>query len=203
MKLWELGRTRLAFSAVMLLVLGLDGVVLWAGGRAYVDGQRGQASATWPAAQGTVLSARYQPTENRGRNSTSCASKVTYRYDVGGQEFSGDRVSFGWNHDCDDNQTFVWRHPAGSSIQVYYQPSDPSVSVLVPGGSTDGLVLFYVCIGLLLSIPTLLLFAVIVVLFVPNRWEKPIRDWNVARRKRREALEQNLAPARRRKRRRK
>lgn len=60
---------------------------------------------------------------------------VTYRYWVSGQEFTSDDVSIGSRpFNRRENATVAAaKYEATESVTVYYDPSDPSVSLLEPG----------------------------------------------------------------------
>ena len=61
--------------------------------------------------------------------------EVRYRYEVQGVAYSGHRVrAFGPNH-FDQASADAERapFPVGAKVRVYYQPDNPSTSVLIPG----------------------------------------------------------------------
>jgi hypothetical protein len=61
---------------------------------------------------------------------------VKYRYRVEGQEYESSRIRFTWSGES----TYRWttsevvnKYPVSKTVRVYYNPKNPSVSVLVPG----------------------------------------------------------------------
>ena len=83
-------------------------------------------AAAWPEVRGTVLSATVQVSANgRARHETPL---VLYSYRVGGREFQGSRVYAGAR--TRQAADVVARYPAGSCVQVFYDPSDPTRSAL-------------------------------------------------------------------------
>ena len=90
-----------------------------------VRSQRSPA-ATWPDVRGTVLSATVQvSSQGNARHETPL---VLYSYRVGDREFQGSRVHVGvLTRQAAD---VVARYPAGSCVQVFYDPADPARSAL-------------------------------------------------------------------------
>lgn len=63
-------------------------------------------------------------------------AEVLYEYSVHGERYSSDLVSFGefGSHNTKNAQRIVDEYPAGKSVVVYYDPDNPDVAVLRPGG---------------------------------------------------------------------
>ena len=59
---------------------------------------------------------------------------VTYKYMIGGQKFISNRVHFGYQAMSDRSyaQAYVDKYFVGKKVRVYYDPRDPSQSVLEP-----------------------------------------------------------------------
>lgn len=98
------------------------------------------ASSYWPTAEGRVLSSTVQ--SERGKSGgTVYSAAINYAYTVNGGSFTSGRVRFGsintGNRIYPDK--LVEKYPAGSSVTVYYSPSDPATAVLEPGVQTAGL----------------------------------------------------------------
>ena len=129
-----------AFMTTMLALFLLAGLGFLAKG--IHTGFEARASLDWPAAPGKVLGSRVATrTENRkhhGRKRRLVVvhrADVQYRYEVDGGGFVGTRVSF---HDIASSDPgpaheTVARYPADSVLTVYYDPEDPTRSVLEPG----------------------------------------------------------------------
>ncbi len=90
-------------------------------------------SEAWPTTTGRVLATSVNPFEKEG--GTSYQPVVNYEYEVGGQSFTGEAT---WQ-DLDSYpsqylaERVLWAYPTGGAITVYYNPREPSRSVLVPG----------------------------------------------------------------------
>jgi hypothetical protein len=93
-------------------------------------------SASWPSVAGTVVSSTVAAgTSGTGKSrSTTYKAKVTYRYQVDGAAYENDvlrpgQFSMGLMSGA---QKDVRQHPPGPGT-VYYDPAEPSDSVLEPG----------------------------------------------------------------------
>ena len=82
---------------------------------------------------------------------------VTFRYDIDGKTYTGDRVSFG-SGDAAWSQARVNAYPVGQVIDVRINPDDPTDAVIEPGGRgwerflpLGGLVPLGVGVGIILS----------------------------------------------------
>lgn len=83
-------------------------------------------AGAWPQTRGTILSATVQV--NHSGQSRNEAPLVLYGYQVNGQMFQGHRVRV--SGQCVNASETLARYPPGSSVVVYYDPSDPSISAL-------------------------------------------------------------------------
>lgn len=93
-------------------------------------------SASWPAVEGTVVSSKVAAgTSGTGKSrSTTYKAEVKYQYQVNGAAYENDvlrigQVAMGWKSGAKED---VRQHPPGPDT-VYYDPSQPSNSVLEPG----------------------------------------------------------------------
>jgi|SRR5947208_10554241 hypothetical protein len=98
-----------------------------------IDVISGSLARRWPALTGRVTSSRVE--QIPGRFGSSYKPCVEYEYAVAGVTYSGDQRRFD-----DDAYMFkssaAWRlvgYAPGTPIVVYYDPHDPSTSVLEPG----------------------------------------------------------------------
>lgn len=116
----------LIFAVLLLLGLALLTYALFCLSRAL-------ASRAWPTAAGTVTRSFIEEDKDEGVTYTA---RVTYRYSVGGSEFSSSQVqaggllSWGWVR-CAKRVTD--RYPVGASVRVRYLPSNPKIALLEPG----------------------------------------------------------------------
>jgi hypothetical protein len=117
----------------VLIMGGVIGLALggWAAYWVGSNSWNGLVSPGWEQAQGTVLQARL---EWSGRQ---LAPTVVYRYDVGGQTYENDRISFPYTHSSGSaeilHRKLTAKYPAGGSCTVYYNPANPATSCLEPG----------------------------------------------------------------------
>lgn len=105
----------------------------------------GNAAASWPEVQGTVVSATVKSRTSMRRSQTvgqrdrlrEFYPSITYRWTVNGQTYTGSRYQLGANAESyyfgerDKAQAEVDAHPVGKSIPVFHDPADPSAAVLV------------------------------------------------------------------------
>ena len=117
------------------------------------------ASGNWPATEGTIVRSRIErrpttmddPAGNRGWKEIWALS---YRYSVDGKNYSGDNFDF---RAGSIDQDTIDRYPIGKQVQVYYDPDNPELAVLVPGPSsrTDFGAILRVIIPMIAGIATL------------------------------------------------
>jgi hypothetical protein len=93
-----------------------------------VNGRKAKASLQWPSVAGTVLLS--QMVEYSAGETNSSYPSVTYSYVVNGQALQSSRVSF---HPS-KSEKVVKKYPTGNSVQVFFDPQDPSTAVLETGG---------------------------------------------------------------------
>jgi uncharacterized protein DUF3592 len=116
--------------------LGVFGLV-WSG-RQIVKGAR---TRRWCVTRGTItrdgLDEVLDLAAHRGSLRSWYRPVISYTFAVGDTSWTGHRVVV--SDTTDDRFTFrqakVWfdRYPSGTSVNVYFDPLDPSQSVLVPG----------------------------------------------------------------------
>lgn len=122
------------FLGVLFLVLGL------------VQRSKGQAVAKWPKVPGEVLAAGLKDhvsTDEDSGTTVSYEPVIQYRYQVAGQEFRSDRYRLGSKHTVMDQKraaAVAARYPAGTRVDVFYNPQNPADAVL-EAGSAGGTVL--------------------------------------------------------------
>ena len=111
-----------------------------------IDVISGSVARHWPAVTGRVTSSRVEqrPALRFGSSYKPC---VEYEFTVAEVSYKGDQLRFD-----DDDYAFkssaAWRlvgYAPGAPIVVYYDPNDPSNSVLKPGSEwrTYGSILFF------------------------------------------------------------
>jgi hypothetical protein len=57
---------------------------------------------------------------------------IKYQYEVNGKTFTGNRTAFYTLH-YPETVGFAERYPQGSTVSVFYNPTNPAESVIVPG----------------------------------------------------------------------
>ena len=118
---------------LIIAILATMAVLAW---RAWQIKQR---SPNWPYVEGEMLEARArahnETGDQHGTPTHHWFTEVRYRYTVNGQTYTGNRLrAFGLNH-FDEQQALQEIAPfqPGTKVKVYYDPADPSSSVLIPG----------------------------------------------------------------------
>ena len=118
------------------LVYGFGGVFIL-GGLAFLVGTgwfalQVEASRTWPKVPAQVVSSELGFRVDSD-NDRFVDPDVTFRYDIEGKTYTGDRVSFG-SGDAAWSQARVNAYPVGRVIDVRVNPDDPTDAVIEPGG---------------------------------------------------------------------
>ncbi len=97
---------------------------------------------TWKPLSGIVAARNWVETDcavvssdveaNQGSDSTTYRVDIVYTYDVDWQTFQGDRYDFsiGSSSGYEGKAKVVEAHPPGSEVSCYYDPNDPSTSVI-------------------------------------------------------------------------
>lgn len=145
------------------------------------------ASAAWPSTEGRITRSRLERSHRDG--STSVTADVGYEYAVAGATHEGFRVWIGDGYSASPGREFraaVGRYPEGARVTVFYDPADPAESVLEPGATWSGSIVFLIGLGLLalgslivLSslVPLLLVFLAVAGWFA-SRGRDPAADFD-------------------------
>lgn len=125
MKLRGMGFT-IFISIFFLVGLGLLG----AGLRSLY---RGRQALSWPTTEGQILESTVR--EDSSGESTTWQVKVRYNYSVGGKEFEGKRVAFGYSGSStyEEHQGIYQKLQPSARVRVRYEPGNPGNSVLAAG----------------------------------------------------------------------
>ena len=104
--------------------LGILGYALW-------SARRSSIAADWPVAPGKVETCSVESGSDSD-GGTTYEVKVQYKYSVGGNEFTGTRLAFGYaaSNGQEGHQQICDKLRNAKSIDVRYDPNDPSVSTL-------------------------------------------------------------------------
>lgn len=113
------------------------------GWNAVAERRRSVDSRHWRSTQGWVLNSRV------AFDGTDARPAITYEYQVEDEVFEGFIVNFGSESFLSPRQAkaLVQRHPVGSAVLVWYDPDNPSDSVLYQSRRTAKL---WVISGLLM-----------------------------------------------------
>jgi hypothetical protein len=94
---------------------------------------RAKNSAQWPQTRGVITSSHLGV--GYFKQMKGYRGIVQYRYQVGSAEYSGSRLSFGKVHLAVEDawQKVIDTYPVGKTVDVFYDPKDPSFAILEPG----------------------------------------------------------------------
>lgn len=94
---------------------------------------RQQMALDFPTIQGTIISSKIELQHDE--DGTAYRPEISYGYVVAGRRFTCDRYSYcTWMPSrLAKAGEIVGRHPPGSRVVVYYNPTDPADAVLRPG----------------------------------------------------------------------
>jgi len=92
-----------------------------------------RASDSWPQAQGEIT--RFEITTEYAKRGVSYVPSLSYRFSANGQAFSGSRLAFSGRSSSfrSEIEEIGVKYAVGTQHAVYYDPADPSQSVLERG----------------------------------------------------------------------
>ncbi|WP_224248583.1 DUF3592 domain-containing protein [Hyalangium gracile] len=146
---------------VICAVFGAVGLALLVAGLR--DAWRSARTRRWPTAPGTVVSAeelqhsRQMPEEAGGGSRIHYEARIHYEYSVGRVHIGSTVVRLGPTETSNEAgvQSTLARYLPGQQVRVYYNPGDPTESVLEPGlhpldfsRALVGLILLVVAFGM-------------------------------------------------------
>lgn len=119
----------------VFVVLGL--ALTWYGISSY---RQSQASLSWPTVTGKVTTSKVT-IEDDGEDEPCHIGDIEYLYVVQNKEYRNKDVVIGPS-DCSEIEAneIVKKYPALAEVKVFYDPSQPEVSVLEPGENGDSIV---------------------------------------------------------------
>lgn len=106
------------------LLIGLFMVVMW-----FFLRRQAQASLRWPSVPGRIIDSRLVSTRNSD-GVDGFEPSITYAYVAGGMSLQANRVTIGGYK----TRSLLQKYPAGTDVQVFYDPNKPASAVLEPGG---------------------------------------------------------------------
>ncbi|MDH5680189.1 MAG: DUF3592 domain-containing protein [Spirochaetota bacterium] len=139
---------------IFTLIFGTKGIIFMVIGSFSVENAKD--SVNWPATDGLITTSRIEIVVRKSRRyskttgyttttTRSREARVFYDYQVNGQHYSGDKVSYK-SIKPDDA---VNKYPKGKKLRVHYNPDDPSTSVIEPGYDYTVSIPFWAGFGLL------------------------------------------------------
>jgi len=103
--------------------------------------QQMQASSKWPSTKGKItVSKLVTPNPMKSNNKKA---KVLYAYRVGAGTYSGSRIKYANTTGSAQHYqaALIAPYPVGADVDVFYDPANPKVAVLEPGGGIRGYLL--------------------------------------------------------------
>ena len=120
---------KIVIGCILLLVAPLAAI------GCFFSFQSMQASNDWPSAPGVITVSEVQSTFGK-----KTKAKLSYEFQVGASSFNGSRIRFadttGSSRSAQEQS--IAAYPVGSNVEVYYDPKNPKVAVLEPGGGIRG-----------------------------------------------------------------
>lgn len=135
--------------AIALFIGGVVAVIFGIKNR-----KKAEASNAWPSAGGVITNTWIKENtdvDDEGYSSTTYTPKWEYKFQLGGQEFTSQKISFGGETGYGRRkraQEELDKYPANSQVRVFYDPANPGESVLVQGtkGTMLGIIIGIVLI---------------------------------------------------------
>ena len=149
-----------------LLTLGVGAAILIAGlalsGLAYNLLHDGFASASWPTAEGKVLSSSISQGENDNGDETYMPH-VQYTYVANGKTYTSTQIQFFQesSENSRDASAITTTFNEGKTVTVYFAPDNPANAVLIPGASGGPVVMLGIGV-VLTALGTLILILLFV-----------------------------------------
>jgi hypothetical protein len=119
-------------------------------------------SPGWPTVQGKVIKSYIGGASPTGSAHENFMPKVVYVYSVDGVNYERNKIFF-----LEDGRGLSWskkkvaKYKIDQQVLVFYNPQDPRISVLEPGGSIKGIFLSGVLHFIVISVLLVLAFALL------------------------------------------
>jgi len=128
-------------AVILVAVLLVFGLVL--GGVGVYRYRIGKESSQWPSVQGKITYAHAQSSRTNKRN--QYLPSVNYTYNINGKNYTGTRITASdeYQKTLIGAQNILKAYPVGAQVSVYYDPANPTVSLLERGTAKN----VYVLIG--------------------------------------------------------
>lgn len=128
-------------TIVGLIFLVVGYFVAFTFGKPILDNAK--ASNDWPKVVGKIN--RSSVVTSRSRDKTHYSFDVVYDYKVEGEGYTSSNVYFGGEVSSSSSSSAYKvknRYPKGSSVDVYYDPQEPSNAVLEPGAHWQSYIIY-------------------------------------------------------------
>jgi hypothetical protein len=91
-------------------------------------------TSSYVSTAGTIVESKVE-TGSGSEGETTYSAKVDFEYQVGGQKYRGNRISYATRFTSGRKaaRNTVRRYPRGKQVTVYYSPAKPAAAVLEPG----------------------------------------------------------------------
>lgn len=118
------------FEKLLVLVFVLVGLGFV--GRGLIDIYRGYRSHSWASTSGVIVRSGV---EWRTGEREDFTPTVAYRYKVGNVEYESDKIGFGSRTTGRHHEAKAWvdRYQVGTTVPVFYDPTNPAEAVLERG----------------------------------------------------------------------
>jgi len=108
--------------------------------------RKAQQSLSWPATEGVISHAAvlFRTRDSaQANNAADYRADIAYRFKVKGRDYTSSQITLmDYSSSSSANaEGIVTRYPDGSTVKVFYNPQDPSESVLEPGPTRGILIL--------------------------------------------------------------
>lgn len=110
-------------------------------------------AASFSLAEGRIVSSSTQASRSKRRIYYNYS--IEYAFTADGKNYRSNEITFASNHSLDRTfaQIYVDKYPIGKQVTVYYDPHDPSFSVLEPEKKSSAAVgLFFMTISALVLV---------------------------------------------------
>lgn len=125
-------KTKMLFFGLFISVFYVVGFGLL--GYSLISARRSIAAASWPRARGVITHCELVSSTD-GEGGTTEKVNVAYTYLIGTKSYSGSRLAFGYSGSSakSGNAEMVSKLKSAKSIEVRYDPADPTNSTLSYG----------------------------------------------------------------------
>ncbi len=129
--------SRCLIAGAIFLVLGCGAFIGMQMAQSYVD-----RAQQWPSVAGKIVTSEISTATTRYKYGirTTLVADIEYAYSVNGQNYQGEHLRLIPMLHMKPEGTpaeLVARYPVGRSVEVYYDPADPTAAVLNPTPADD------------------------------------------------------------------